>query len=357
MAKKKLGYIELHWECPNCGTINIGSEKVCKGCAAPQPEGVEFFQASQQQLIEDEERLKKAKAGADIHCAYCGTRNPPGAETCSQCKADLSEGTQRKAGRVVGAFRRGEVKQIACPHCGTQNPETAGRCGQCGGRLTQRIEEKREGEPKVKPVTKPKRGVMAIIGLLLLGVCLSIYFVFFRTSALSGEVTGVQWERSMVLEQIIPVEYQDWVDQIPSEGEIVSCTQEQRGETDQPTEGAQEICGTPYSVDTGGGYAEVVQDCTYIIYDDYCTYTLMEWGAVDMLTSYGQDFDAFWPEMNLADDQRLQYGEESYTIIFFADGDTYSFTTSDYELFQQVEIGSRWDLEVNAIGGVQSINP
>lgn len=358
MAKKKLGYVELHWECPNCSTINPGSETVCRGCAAPQPEDVEFFQPTRQQLIEDEERLKKAKAGVDIHCAYCGARNPAGATTCSQCKADLSEGKRREAGKVVGAYHEGEVPEITCPHCGSKNPETSSRCSNCGGSLSKKPEPAAvKAAAAAQPAAKPKRGALLVIGLIFAAICVSIYFIFLRTSATNGTVTGVEWERSVVLEALVPVEYQDWIDEIPADGEVVSCSEEKRGETDQPTEGAVEICGTPYSVDTGSGFAEVVQDCIYEIYDDYCTYTMVEWGAVDVIAVGGQDFNAYWPDPDLTQDQRLGQGEESYTIIFSADGETYRYPTEDYALFQQAEIGSRWELEINSIGGVQSISP
>jgi len=354
MAKKKLGYVELHWECPNCSTINPGGEKVCRGCAAPQPEDVEFFQASQQQLIQDEERLKKAKAGADIHCAYCGARNPAGAASCSQCKADLSEGTQRKAGQVVGAYKAGAVQQVACPSCGTQNPETASHCSQCGSSLSQKHEPKPAAP--AKPAAKSKRGGLAVIGLVLVALCAGIYFIFLRTDTSTGTVTGLEWERSYVIEGLVPVEYNDWYDEIPADGEVLSCTQEKRGETDQPSENTVEICGTPYSVDTGGGYAEVVQDCIYEIYDDYCTYTLLDWAEVDTVSVSGQDANAYWPDPALAWDERLGEGTESYTIIFSVDGERFSHVTENYDLFQQAKIGSNWNLEINSIGGVQSIS-
>ena len=133
MARKKLGHVELQWTCPNCGGINPGLEKTCQACGAPQPDDVEFEQASGQELITDEEKVAKAEAGADIHCPYCGTRNPAGVATCSQCGGDLSEGALRKAGRVVGAYKTGPIEMVPCPHCGAENPDTIVNCQQCGG--------------------------------------------------------------------------------------------------------------------------------------------------------------------------------------------------------------------------------
>jgi DNA-directed RNA polymerase subunit RPC12/RpoP len=96
MAKKSLGYVELEWHCPNCSTRNPGTKKTCLSCGMPQPEDVKFQQAANKQLIKDEEQLEKASQGADIHCYYCGSRNAVNATSCSQCGADLSEGSQER---------------------------------------------------------------------------------------------------------------------------------------------------------------------------------------------------------------------------------------------------------------------
>ena len=354
MAKKKLGYVELHWECPNCGTINPGGETTCKGCTAPQPEDVEFFQASQQQLITNQEKLKRARAGADFHCAYCGTRNPASATHCSQCKADLSEGKKRKAGRVIGAYQEGAAREITCPHCGAKNLETNSRCAQCGGGLR---EAPTQPERQTQPPSKINPAVLGVIGLVFVGICAAIYFIFLRTSSLTGTVVDVEWQRAVILEQIVPVQHEDWYDQIPGDAELIACSQEARGETDVPTEGAVEVCGTPYNVDDGSGYAEVVQDCIYIIYDDFCSYTVLEWSAVNTLVTTGADLDPYWANPSLAQDERLGAGSESYTIYFEADDETYIYETDDYYIFSQAEPGSRWNLEVNSVGGVQSISP
>ncbi|MEJ2756884.1 MAG: zinc ribbon domain-containing protein [Anaerolineales bacterium] len=356
MAKKSLGYVELQWECPNCGTINPGTVKICQGCGAPQPEDVEFQQASSQQLIKDEEKLEKAKAGADIHCPYCGTRNPANATHCSQCKAELTEGKKRQSGRVVGAFQQGDVAMVKCPNCGAENPETASRCAQCGGSLAKTPVPAQKPLPDTAPKPGSSRNILITLGVMAVLACAAIYFIFLRTSAVTGTVTDLDWERSYVLEQIVPVEYEDWATNIPADGEVVSCTQEEYESVSEPVEGSQEICGTPYTVDKGNGVAEVVEDCEYIVYADFCTYTLMEWAAVDTVSVDGSGLNAAWPDPSLAADERLSEGSESYVITFESGSDTYVFQTEDYDLFQQAQVGTKWELEINSIGGVQSIS-
>ncbi len=56
---------------------------------------------------------KIASAGADIHCGFCGTRNPATATICSQCGADLKEGKARQAGWPRDATRsRGSRREM-----------------------------------------------------------------------------------------------------------------------------------------------------------------------------------------------------------------------------------------------------
>ena len=147
MTRKSLGYVELEWTCPKCGTRNPGTEKTCLSCGAPQPDDVQFEQVEGKELVKDEERIEQIKAGPDIHCGFCGARNVAGAKVCTQCGGDLAEGEKRKAGGVVGAYKAGPVKQVPCPNCGTMNPETAVKCAGCGAST--------EKAPPPKPAAPP----------------------------------------------------------------------------------------------------------------------------------------------------------------------------------------------------------
>jgi hypothetical protein len=118
-----------------------------------------------------------------------------------------------------------------------------------------------------------------------------------------------------------------------------------------------EVCGTPYTVDSGQGYAEVVQDCEYQVYDQVCTYTVEEWTQVDTITLSGIDFSPVWPETALQPDQRIgQERKESFEIVFRSGEVTYNYTTSDFNLFQQAQVGSEWTLNVNSFGNLISID-
>ena len=359
MAKKTLGYEELNWTCPNCEGLNPGADQTCGNCGAPQPDDVKFEQAARGELLQDEEEIERAKAGPDIHCPYCGTRNPGNAETCSQCGGDLVGGEKRESGEVVGAFKTGPAQMVACPHCGAENPDTARTCTQCGGSMQIREDEKPAAAPPPDKAQKKGTPVVLIIAIAVF-CCIAaaaIYFLFFRSETVQGTVRDVGWERAIQVEGLVPVEYSAWYDQVPSDSELLSCQQKVRSIEDQPQPNAEEVCGTPYSVDKGSGYAEVVQDCEYHVYDDYCSYTVIEWAVVDTASLTGNNFNPVWPEPSIASDQRLGARTETYLIYFDADNDSYTYSITSFDDFQQFDIGSQWNLEVNTLGGVLSVEP
>ncbi len=361
MAKKTIGYTKLQWTCPNCEGINPGPEKVCGACGSPQPEDVVFEQAQNQELLTDEETKSKASAGADTHCPYCGARNPAGSAACAQCGGDLSDGVLRKSGHVLGAYKKAQVTQIACPSCGADNLSTEKTCGQCGSALSSVVKQ-RESSAALPTSTKDaplrrKRPIGLIIGFVLLCIAAIVFtIVSMKTEAVSGVVQSVEWLRSIEIEAFGPAEHQDWHDEIPPEAELKSCKSEERKVQSEPALNAQEVCGTPYTVDTGSGFGEVVQDCEYHIYEDYCTYTILEWQQFDTAALSGGDLYPEWPNPSLQDDQRLGARSENYSIFFDTNQGNYSYDTSQFSEFQQFTLGSTWQLSINTFGNVLSVD-
>ncbi|MEN8172202.1 MAG: zinc ribbon domain-containing protein [Chloroflexota bacterium] len=360
MAKKTLGYAELQWTCPNCEGINPGPEKTCQSCGSPQPEDVKFEQVQAQELLTDDQTKAKAKAGADIHCPYCNARNPVGSEECGQCGGDLVEGTRRESGKVMGAYKKEPVTQVACPNCGAENPSTANTCAQCNANLKPPAKQQDKSEavltsPKGASETR-KRPIGLIIVFVLLCIAAVVFAVLsMKTEAVSGVVDGVEWQRSVEIEAYGPEERQDWYDEIPLEAEVENCRSEVRRVQSEPAPNATEICGTPYTVDTGTGLGEVVQDCEYHVYDDYCSYTIMDWGYYDTVTLSGNDLYPQWPDPTLNEDQRLGEGSENFSIFFDTNQGDYSYDIDDYDKFQQFQLGSSWQLNINSFGSVLSV--
>ena len=285
-------------------------------------------------FIKDEALIRMARSGPDKHCPYCGTRNVAEALTCVQCGGDLTVGaTSRPSGEVIEPYPVEGIQGKTQPN--TEQQSMASR-------------------------SPMPRGVSIIMILVLLAICAFGIFLLtsmLRTDVINATVASTQWERLVVVESYQLVNASDWRANIPADATISSCTLEYRYDSDQPTQNSEEICGTPYTIDTGTGVGQVVQDCYYRVYEDYCRYETMGWTVGETLRLDGNDLNAVWPAANLTDTQRVGQATETYTIWFSAGGREYDLRTSDYSLYQQAYPGSEWELEVNQLGAVTSAQP
>lgn len=356
MAKKRLGYVELEWTCPHCGTNNPGPRAFCSACGAPQGEQVEFHQAPNAELLTDEDAIKRAQAGPDVQCPYCNARNPGGAKFCGACGAELGDAESRPSGEVLGAYRTQHKLEITCPACGTLNKASDRDCRGCGAPLPRREEEPASPGAPVRKGRAPTgfiiAGAVACVALAAVAIALLT-----RTKPVTGSVRSVEWSRSIAVEAMQPIERKDWRDQIPSGAEILSCEQELRDTSDEPAPGALEVCGTPYTIDTGSGYGEVVQDCVYEVYDDYCTYSELDWAVVDHVTASGDNLDPYWPTLTVASDQREGQREETFLVLFSTEDGGRRYSPDSEASFKQFSPGSTWTLEINALGTVVKVSP
>lgn len=364
MARKSVGYVKLVWHCPNCGTRNPGPQKTCVSCGSPQPPDVAFVQADQQELITDEAEIKNAKKGADIHCPFCGARNPADTEICSQCGGDIKEGLRRKKGTVIGAYKApsAEAKEIVCPHCGSKNIETAQTCTQCGGQLKTRADEQVSFVSSRQTPAKPKiKSLWIILGIILICTCILAVVIFIlSTSSVKsgiGSVNSTQWERSIDIEELQDVERSDWEDELPTDATLIACDLEYHHSQDEPAFNATEVCGTEYIEDTGTGHGEVVKDCEYKVYQNKCDYIVKEYVIIGEVYEQGFDLNPVWPQPDLAYGQIEGERSEKYIIEFLVDNQTKEYITTDAQLFSQCNIGSQWTLNMNAFGDIVSIKP
>ena len=361
MTKESLGYVELEWGCPFCNTRNPGRLKACANCGAPQPKDVKFEQAAEEHLVKDAEGLEMAKGGPDIHCPFCGTRNPAGATKCSRCGGDLTGAEQREAGQVLGASQTKPAPDVVCQFCGTKNKATNVKCTNCGAPLGKEARPKPAAAP-VPAAAPAKMNPLWLIlgGVVALLICGAIAFFVMRgtqTDTSLARVSDVSWQRSIVVLGYAPAQYSAWADQIPQGADVGQCSQRERGRSAFPTGNSEEVCGTPYVVDQGTGFGEMVQDCEYIVYDDYCNYTVTELQPVGVLRESGSDLNPFWPTTRLDSDQQLGDRDETYEITFDVDGERYTYETTDANEYAQFQRGSEWQLEINGFGNIVGIQP
>ena len=354
-SRRTLGYIQNEWTCPNCGTRNKGGVKTCENCGAPQPENVQFELPSEQAIVTDADQIKAAQAGADIHCPFCGTRNPASAKTCSQCGGDLIEGKRREAGRIMQAPPP-QPKTIKCANCGTDNPGSNSVCSNCGSPLP-KVAAAQAAIPNAtasRPVTgmnigQPKKMNWILVGgivAFLAVCCVAIAAIFFfPTKSAQGTVTDVYWQTSVPLQEIRAVNYTGERGSPPSDAYDVSCRDESRNVCENKT------------IDKGNGYSEVVQECKTVT-EQFCSYTVDEWRTIQNYTLEGNNLQPVYDSPNVASDQRLGDESETLTVTFsINNGEQKSYSPSTVSEFQQFSVGSTWTLKMNAVGSVISVEP
>ncbi len=359
MTKKTVGYVNMLWSCPRCATRNPGPQKFCNGCGGPQPADVPFEQAPEEKLLTDAAEIARAKAGPDVHCPFCSGRNPATAKFCGACGGDLTSGKARDAGKVVGAFRSAPAAPVTCARCGTSNPASSLKCSNCGASLMPAVASAVAAPPATAARTPGRPPVVLI--LILAGLCglaaLAALLFASRKSEVIGEVDSLAWERSVAVEALRAVDREAWRDEVPAAGDLGACREEYRYTSQDPVANSIEVCGTPYTLDTGSGYGEVVQDCVYEVYDDLCSYTAEEWTVVDTAVSSGAAGLPAWPSLSLAVNERQGEQTESYTVVFQTDDGRYTYTPASASEFTAFSIGSRWILEISGFGSISSLQP
>ncbi len=357
MARKTVGFVELEWVCPNCNMKNPGRKKICSGCGSPQPENIAFQRAQEEKII-GKEAIAPDAVRADIHCGFCGARNPADAKSCSQCSADLTAGKQRASGQILGAYKPSDPKEIKCPHCASMNPGNYQFCMNCGGSLAQSAPPQPAQQPPAAKKLSPFMLILLGLGMIIgCGLLVFLFSGLFKRDTITATVAQRTWQRSVAIEQYGMVEREGWLTEIPEGAGIGSCEKRVYESKNEPAPDSEEVCGTPYVVDKGSGLGEVVQDCEYLVKLDYCSYTINEWAVIDQVVLDGNDTLAVWPEPSLSQNQRLGEREAMYTIHFTGEGADHLYRTTDNGLYEKATVGSVWDLTVDGFDNVVSAEP
>jgi len=346
-SRRTIGYIQNEWTCPNCGTHNKGGNKTCTNCGAPQPENVKFELPSDQKFVTDEKEIQAAQAGADIHCPFCGTRNPATAKSCSQCGGDLTEGKARESGSIMQAPLP-QPKVIKCANCGAENPGSNAVCSNCGSSLLKAASVQASpaaGQNFAGPKVKKTNWILigGILGFLAI-CCVAIAVIFFLpTKSVKATVTDVSWETHVPVQEIQAVGYNNQPGNPPSDAYNVSCHDESKDVCEQKT------------IDKGNGYSEVVEDC-HTETQQYCSYAVDEWTTIQTYTLDGNNLRPVYDNPSLSSDQRLGNQSEDLTVTFSTqDGKEKTYSPDTISEFQQFAVGSTWTLKMNALGGVTSV--
>lgn len=361
MSQETLGFVNLEWVCPKCESRVPGPDKTCPNCGAPQPKNVAFVQALGESSVQDKEMEQVVAKGADIHCPFCGTRNPADAIVCSQCGAELKEGIKRDSGQVVGAYTVSSLVSITCPNCGAENPIKAKSCSACGSALLQPTPPQ-----QVLPVPPPQAtqrskyfnlGIMIVLAFLCLIGIFAVSQLTAPQEEQRAQVASVGWQTAVQILGLVPVTHSDWQAEIPVGNPTYNCTDRifKISNIEPYGEDYRKVCGTPYTIDTGTGIGQVVQDCQFEILQPYCEYETEEWRVVDTVQMQGQDPDPIFAEPSLTSAQKMGSASSEYWVVLKTQEGQQTYRTTDLNEFRQFSIGSVWLMRMNALGQIVSI--
>lgn len=349
MSKGSGKFIQLEWECPQCDGRNPGPEQSCLSCGAPQPDDVEFVAPAERKYVSDEKSLKAARSGADTHCGFCDTRNPGNAEICSQCGGDLAEGERRKAGGEVR--QRAAEQKIRCSNCDAENTSSNHTCAECGAPLAQQKLASAQSDAKgikasggAKEKASPKKrgciigAVLAVIALCVAGAV----FLFAPSESVAGTVSDVHWQTSIAVQEQQEVRHDNETGSVPSDAYDVSCHTE-----------SEQVCTTEL-VDQGNGFAEEVESCD-TQNEEYCSYTALEWQTIETFTMDGNDYNPSYASPSLSNEQRLGNEDIDYSVNFSTEKGNIDYAPDDLDEYRQFQLGSSWNLNLNRLGTVVSV--
>lgn len=313
---------EGRWDCEHCGTTGLlGRDMSCPKCGHRRPANVKFYLPEDAEEITDSEMKKRARAGADWVCEWCGASNIATSTTCSQCGAEKGTSPSQQ----VKTYKKGEV------------PRTGNAAN-----------------PVVAPPPPPKGGfpVPIIIGVaVLLLVCGLGAFFLFRTTEATATVTGVSWERTIDVEKLETVTKEGKT--IPSGGRKVS---EKKVDVEEKVQTGtkKEVCGQK---DLGNGKFEDVE-CDVPVYETryrketVYVYKIDEWNVDHTEKASGKDYDPSWPKVKL--DKKEREGKRTETYLVLAEDtsnkEIYEVSIDDEAKWKTYKAGMKVTLAVGVLG-------
>ncbi len=314
MAKLVMGY----WDCPYCDSKGIrGDSMVCPSCGRPRGQ-VKFYMKGQAQDqmrraddvadIEyvDEEKAKYVNRNPDWYCSFCETLNSDNADTCQSCGAS-------RADSEANYFQMRE-------------------------KMREREEAQRPAQAQPQ---KRSRLPIILIACVLIVVGLFM-FMNGKTTSKDYQISSVSWERAIQIEQNREYHESGW--SVPAGGTTTS----QRSEIHHydsvldhyesyDVERSRQVVDhyeTYYTyTDLGNGmfdqvehqrpvykteyYTVTEQRPVYVQVPRYATkyyYDIWRWTPTRTASAGADDHNPYWPDTNLAEDEREGQRAEAYRI-------------------------------------------
>lgn len=347
---------EGRWDCPTCGSIGLrGTDKACPNCGNSRPEGIRFYLPHDEPEVQDEQKLSRARVGADWLCEYCGASNPADAEICNQCAAPRGKSPSQEIQQFTLSEvpRDGDIQESSSP---ADKSQTARRGG-----------------------SRRRSWTFGCLALILAATGIFIWLSISKKD-LAVTVQKLRWERTIEVEKLVPVEEQDWSlpagakklsekKEVHHTNKVVDHYQRKEEKVNERVQVGTRtyVCGQK---DLGNGFFEDIE-CTEPVYETrsrtetrsvpvyreepvYQTrfrYRINKWIPARTERAGGSNQNPEWPSLKLKEQEREAKRSESYWVLFVdSQGNTYDFATPR-ENWNSYKVGDRYILKLNRVSG------
>ena len=339
MANLVMGY----WDCPICGTKEIrGDVTNCPSCGRARGE-VQFYmkgynegetrEENERADIEylDEEQAKYVSKNPDWYCSFCNSLNSDNAETCNNCGASRADSEANYFEMLQKKKEREAAEAAAQPQ-------------------------------PVQPQAK-RRSPLLIFAVILIAII--GLFVWMNGNKTAGDlnVTALNWVRNINIEENRMFSESGWT--LPAGAEQTGARNEIHHYDSvldhyeyvdvQRSRQVIDHYETYYTYDDNGNgtftevaherpvytteyYTETVQQPVYVQVPRYQTkyyYNIWRWTPSRDVTASGEDHNAAWPEVTLADNEQEGQKTERYSFTVEHQkekkaAETYALAESDW---------------------------
>ncbi len=359
------------WDCQQCGHKGIlGPETKCPNCGAGRPKNVRFYLPKDAEVVKDEEELKRAKAGANWECSFCGTDNEALNTHCSSC------GNPRTASE-----KRLEVREYGLDELPEDSEDARG---------LQLKEERARGLKPIHPESQEaksarKKGNKSFFWIG--GICIAIFIVFAILNSIQRkiqvEVVEMQWERTIETEEYKEVTEEGW--SVPSDGRVLSSrravhhTEKIPDGYETRTRQVKKQVGTEKYVcgkrDLGNGYFED-KYCNRPIYETvteeyevqryrekpvYKTkykYAIFKWMPAAAISTKGKDKNPEWGDLSSIEqdkNRRERNRTELYRIKVRDEKDKIHEEELPFSQWKAISKGDQLKAKRNGLGKYQGV--
>lgn len=396
---------EGRWDCPKCGSQNLGRHTFCVNCGSPQAQDQKFYEVAGAPDVSNDPAHQNV--GPNWTCNHCSGTNRGNYTNCGRCGAPKGSSPSHSVidyslGNVP--FKEDDVPEqpvnpiFSSPHSTatfTSNPSISTDTS-----LVDLLDQ--EYNPNTvhpyafedeKPKSKRKNTSSSSVTLdkqqlawggailLVISAVILVGWLIFRTTEVNAQISGFEWNRTVFIDEYRTVREGDW--SVPATGRYVNSYQkvhhydrvldhyETKSRTVQ-TGSESYTCG---SRSTGDGYFEDItcsrpvygqesyQEAVYRndpVYRTWYEYDIDKWSPDRTVSTNGtnrNDPAPYWGEVTLdcanqeiIGCERENRREQLYTVIFKDDEHKTYRLQDSFEDWDAYEPAVKYTLVVNSLG-------